>query len=185
MLKVYGGPRTRADIVHWYLEELGLPYESVAVDLQGKAQRKPEYLAINPFGKIPSIVEGDFTLWESGAILLYLADKHGKLPRTAEDRAAITQWVIFTNATLVPVLFNEQQRAEAMPNLLQPISDLLTRQDFLVGSELSAADVALGTALFFLQFTVKLDFSPYPGVTAYVGRLSQRPAFQKAIGSGS
>jgi glutathione S-transferase len=184
MLKVYGGPRTRADIVHWYLEELGVPYESVAVDLQGKAQRKPEYLAINPFGKIPSIVEGDFKLWESGAILLYLADKHGKLPKTAEDRAAITQWVIFSNATLAPAMFNEQQRAEAMPTLLQPISDLLARQDFLVGSELSAADVALGSTLAFLQFNLKMDFSPYPGVAAYVGRLAQRPAFQKATGLG-
>ena len=184
MLKIYGGPRTRADIVHWYLEELGVPYESVAVDLQSKEQRKPEYLAINPFGKIPSLVDGDFKLFESGAILLYLADKHGKLPKTAEERAAITQWVIVTNATLMPVLFNEQQRAEAMPDLLQPISDLLTRQDFLVGNELSAADVALGTALVFLQFSVKVDFSAYPGIVAYVGRLSQRPAFQKATGIG-
>lgn len=184
MLKVYGGLRSRADIVHWYLEELGLPYEPVAVDLKNKEQRTPEYLAINPFGKIPSLVDGDFKIWESGAILLYLADKYGKPPQTAEERAAITKWVMVTNATLVPALFNEQQRAEAMPSLLQPISDLLARQDFLVGNELSAADVALGAMLAFLQFSLGVDFSPYPGITAYVGRLSQRPAFQRATGIG-
>lgn len=182
MLTVYGGPRSRAGIVQWYLEELGLPYESVAINLENKEQRKPEYLAVNPFGRIPSLVDGNFSIWESGAILLYLADKHGKLPQSVEERARITQWVIFANATVAPALFNEQVRAEAMPNLMQPLSDLLSKQDFLAGNELTVADVALGSMLSFFQFQLKMDFSAYPGVTAYIGRLAQRPAFQKAMG---
>jgi glutathione S-transferase len=80
MLKLYGGARSRASIVQWYLEELEVPYEFVKLDMQAGEHLKPEYLAINPVGKVPAIVDGDFQLWESGAILLYLADKYGKTP---------------------------------------------------------------------------------------------------------
>ncbi len=69
MLKLYGGARSRASIVHWYLEELKVPYEFVKLDMQAGEHLKPEYLAINPVGKVPAIVDGDFKLWESGAIL--------------------------------------------------------------------------------------------------------------------
>lgn len=74
MLKLYGGARSRASIVQWYLEELGIPYEFVLLDMQAGEHLLPEFLAINPIGKVPAIADGNFTLWESGAILLYLAD---------------------------------------------------------------------------------------------------------------
>lgn len=70
MLKLYGGARSRASIVQWYLEELGVPYEFVMLDLQTGEHLKPEYLAINPVGKVPAIADGDFQLWESGAIFM-------------------------------------------------------------------------------------------------------------------
>lgn len=69
MLKLYGGARSRASIVQWYLEELGEPYEFVLLDMQSGEHRQPDFLAINPFGKVPTIVDGDLKLWESGAIL--------------------------------------------------------------------------------------------------------------------
>jgi len=71
VLKLYGGARSRASIVKWYLEEIGVPYEFVMLDMQAGAHLGPEYLEINPIGKVPAIVDGDFKLWESGAILLY------------------------------------------------------------------------------------------------------------------
>ena len=92
MLKLYGSTRSRASIVHWYLEELGVPYEFVKLDMQAGEHLQPEYLAINPIGKVPAIVDGDFQLWESGAILLYLADKYGKTSVSAEERAVFSQW---------------------------------------------------------------------------------------------
>jgi glutathione S-transferase len=83
MLKLYGGARSRASIVQWYLEELGVPYEFVLLNMMEKGEHlQPEFLAINPMGKVPAIVDGDFKLWESGAILLYLAQKHGTMPNT-------------------------------------------------------------------------------------------------------
>ena len=75
MLKLYGGAPSRASIVRWYLEEVGVPYEFVKLDLQAGEHRQPEYLTINPIGKVPAIVDGDLQLWESGANLLYLAEK--------------------------------------------------------------------------------------------------------------
>src|SRR4028119_1947768 len=102
MLKLYGGARSRASIVQWYLEELGEPYEFILLDMQSGEHQQPEFLAINPIGKVPAIVDGDFKLWESGAILVYLADKYGKLPAALEAKSTIIQWILFANATLGP-----------------------------------------------------------------------------------
>ena len=74
MLKLYGGAFSRASIVQWYLEELAVPYEFVMLDMKAGAHLEPDYLTINPIGKVPAIVDGDVKLWESGGILLYLAD---------------------------------------------------------------------------------------------------------------
>jgi glutathione S-transferase len=87
MLKLYGGTRSRAAIVAWYLEELAVPYEFVRLDMAAGAHRQPDYLAINPMGKVPALVDGETVVWESGAILLYLADKYGQLPADVRQRA--------------------------------------------------------------------------------------------------
>lgn len=181
-LLLYGGPRTRSPLVQWYLEELDIPYQYVSLDIQAEEQRQPDFLSINPMGKVPAIVDGDFAVWESGAILLYLADKHGEIPDSIEDRAVINQWVIFANATLGPGLFREEQRAREMPRLLMPLNDIFEQQSFLLGSELSVADVAVGSYLYYAKVLLSLDFSDYPAVEAYLNRLSERPAFQNTLG---
>lgn len=89
MLKLYGGARSHASIVQWYLEERKVPYEFVLLNMQAEKHR-PEFLAINPMGKVPAIVDADFKLWESGAILLYLVEKYGKTP-FLEQRAELSQ----------------------------------------------------------------------------------------------
>ena len=70
-MKLYGGAQSRAAIVRWYLEELGIPYEFVLLDMKAGEHRQPDFLGINPMGKVPAITDGEFKLWESGAILLY------------------------------------------------------------------------------------------------------------------
>lgn len=183
MLKLYGGARSRASIVQWYLEEIGAPYEFVLLDMQAGAHLQPDFLAINPFGKVPAIVEGDFKLWESGAILLYLAEKHGKMPESLEKRAEIIQWVMFANATLGPGIFVEASRERETPRLLKPLNDILEKQPFLMADEMNVADVAVGSILAYIPMMLKLDLSPYPAVLDYIKRLSERPAFQKAMSS--
>ncbi|MBG1265316.1 glutathione S-transferase family protein [Nostoc sp. WHI] len=185
MLKLYGGARSRASIVHWYLEELGVPYEFVKLDMQTGEHLKPEYLTINPIGKVPAIVDGDFQLWESGAILLYLADKYGKSALSPEERAIFSQWVLFGNATLATGIFVEANREREMPRLLTPLNEILERQPFLLGNEFTVADVAVGSILSYIPIMLKLDISSYPAVLNYIKQLSERPAFQKSIGGGA
>ena len=182
MLKLYGGARSRASIVQWYLEELGIPYEFILLDLQAGEHRQPEYLAINPIGKVPAIIDGDFQLWESGAILFYLAQKYGNMPSSLEEQAKINQWIIFGNATLGPGIFVEANREREMPKLMTPLNQILAKQPFLLGDEFSVVDVAVGSILSYIPIMLKLDLSEYPAVVDYMKRLSERPAFQKAIG---
>lgn len=181
MLKLYGGARSRASIVQWYLEEISTPYEFVTLDMQAGEHRQSDFLAINPMGKVPAIVDGDFKLWESGAILFYLAEKYGKMPASLEQRSEIVQWILFANATLGPGLFNEAVRDKEMPRLVTPLNQHFEQQAFLVGSELTIADVAVGSLLHFVPIMLPLDWSPYPAVSNYVQRLTVRPAFQNTM----
>ena len=181
-LLLYGGYRTRSPIVQWYLEELAIPYQYIALDIQAQEQRQPKFLSVNPMGKVPAIVDGDFKLWESGAILLYLADKYGQMSNSLEDRAIRMQWVIFANATLGPGLFLEDRRNREMPRLLTPLNNILQKQPFLIESKFSEADVAVGSYLYYAKILLSLDFSDYPAVESYLSRLSARPAFQNTLG---
>ncbi|MEG4211170.1 glutathione S-transferase family protein [Microcoleus sp. S13_B4] len=184
MLKLYGGARSRASIVKWYLEEIEVPYEFVMLDMQAGAHLQPEYLEINPIGKVPAIVDGDFKLWESGAILLYLAQKHGKMPDNLEQQAQMVQWVMFANATLGPGIFTEASRDRETPKLLKPLNEIFEKQPFLMGDEFGVADAAVGSMLAYIPMMLQLDLSAYPAVVDYIKRISERPAFKSAI-SGS
>jgi glutathione S-transferase len=181
-LKLYGGAFSRASIVRWYLEEFSLPYEFVLLDMKQGEHRGPDFLAINPFGKVPAIVDGDFQLWESGAILLYLADKQGKLPTDPEGRATYTQWVLFANSTLATALFVEANRERELPNLLPPLERILQEHPFILGDEFTVIDVAIGSLLVFALLMVKMDYSPYPAIADYVERIRERPAFIRSSG---
>src|SRR5436189_3107338 len=95
-LKIYGIPKSRAFRALWVAEELGIPYENVPVDFI-EGVKKPDFLAVNPVGKIPAIDDNGFHLSESLAITTYLVDKHGGAlkPTTLEDRARTLQWTLW------------------------------------------------------------------------------------------
>ncbi|MEE3716569.1 glutathione S-transferase family protein [Tumidithrix elongata RA019] len=181
MLKLYGGKRSRASIVQWYLEEIQVPYDFETLDMQAGEHLKPEFLAINPMGKVPAIADEGFNLWESGAILLYLAEKYGHLADSLEQRAIATQWVMFANSTLSTGLFTEAVREKEMPRLLGALSQILAEKPFLGGDTLTVADIAVGAVLAYAPMMLSITFNDYPVIAAYVQRLSERPAFQKTI----
>jgi len=185
MLKLYGGARTRASIVQWYLEELGVAYEFVLLDMQAGEHLQPEYLAINPIGKVPAIVDGDLKLWESGAILSYLAQKYGHVSSAPEDLALINQWILFANATLGPGLFVDSKRDREMSRYIDALNKILANQAFLLSDEFTVADVAVGSLLIYSQLMLQLDYQEYPAVQAYIQRIKERPGFQKTIGARS
>src|SRR5216684_8296645 len=102
-MKLYHFQSPNPQKVTFALSELGLEYEMVPVDLAKGEQRKPEFLAINPFGRVPVLVDGDLTLWDSHAILAYLGDKTGKLwPTSAAGRADALRWLFFLSGHLAP-----------------------------------------------------------------------------------
>ncbi len=174
MLKLYGAVRSRSAIVQWYLEEYQIPYELVMLDMKAGEHRQPAYLAVNPIGKLPAIDDDGFILWESGAILLYLAEKYGHLPATLPERAIATQWVLYANATLGPALFIEANQERELPKQLPALNTILTQHPFLLGDEFSVVDVAVGSMLIYGVTLLKLDFSAYPAIVDYVTRLSER-----------
>lgn len=202
MLKLYGGVLSRASIVQWYLEELQIPYEYVQLDMQAQDHKQPEFLAINPMGRLPAIADGNFQLWESGAILLYLTEKYGD-PITFERRSLLNQWVLFGNSTLSSAIFVKENLHEA-PELLTAINQILQQQPFLTGDRFTVADVAVGALLAYIpimmrmdvsaypdvvndikQAMTKVDLNLYPAVLDYVQRLTARTGFQKSIGKGA
>src|SRR3954452_5865788 len=102
-MKLYEFGPTRSIRVRWTLQELGVPFESVPVNLLAGEHRRPEFLKINPAGKLPVLVDGDLVLTESVAIVLYLADKYpekGLIPTALEQRAQLHRWLLFTATEL-------------------------------------------------------------------------------------
>lgn len=98
MMKLYGTPPTRALRVIWLLNELGLEYEMIPVDLMKGEHRKQDFLTLNPTAKVPVLVDGSLVVTESAAIQLYLADRYpqaGLIPETVEDRAQMYRWIFF------------------------------------------------------------------------------------------
>ena len=117
-MKLYGFPPTRSLRVLWMLRELGVDFQFVNVDLLAGANREPEFLALNPAGKLPVLVDGDFVLTESIAIVLYLAEKYadkGLLPAELEARARVHRWLLFTATELEQPLWRIARHTSLYP----------------------------------------------------------------------
>lgn len=198
MIKLHGVPRSRTMRPLWMLEELGVPYENVKVSFVGDA-RKPEFLRLNPNGHIPVLQDGDFVLWESMAINLYLARKYGKglWPKTPEDEGRAFQWSLWSMTELeTPVLtalmhrmiLPEKERdpkkaAEGAEAFKQPLSVLegaLAGKEYLAGGAFSVADLNVASLIAWAQMA-GLDLSGAPNVTGWLGRCTARPAFARVL----
>jgi glutathione S-transferase len=177
LIKLYGSAFSRAVIVEWYLRELGIPYEFMMVELPKGEHLQPAYMALHPFGKVPTIDDEGLILWESGAILSYLANKYGQVAGV-EQMAIVNQWIFFVNTTLSDGLFAPHLQAKDTPHLLGILNGMFAQQPYLMGQEFSVADVALGAILSYVGMFIKnFDMSPYPHVASYLDRMRARPAF--------
>ncbi len=173
----------------WYMEEKGIPYRWVQLDMEAGEHRQEPFTAINPFGKVPALVDEDpalpggrLQLFESGAILLYLAERHGGECQTAAERALAQQWVLFANATLATALFVPANREREFPRLMEVLDGRLSAGP-LLGGAWSVADCAVHAHLAYLPiFFPQIDLSPYPHVQATITATQQRPAYQTVMG---
>lgn len=201
-MKLYHSPRTRSVRIYWLLEELGVPFELAPLEFTPDALKSPSYLKVHPLGKVPSFQDGDLTMFESGAILEYILEKYGKgrlapAPGSAL-RGRFLQWVHFAEATAMPPLVliiahtMLKPEAERIPAavadgrngaaaVLAVLERALAGQQYLLGREFSAADIMMGYSLLLMKW-FGLISEQYPNVAAYLARLEERPALQKALG---
>jgi glutathione S-transferase len=186
-MKLYYAPKTRSLRPRWLLEEAGAPYELVRLD-RGKAEhRTEEYKKIHPLNRVPALVDGELTMFESAAICMYLADKldGGRLapPLNTPERGRYYQWMAFATATLEPAVdaaskpgAGDDTRAE-LHTAVAAVEQALDGRDWLL-STFSAADVMIGQLLLWAG-AFKL-LGEHPKAVAYIDRCKQRPAFQRA-----
>jgi glutathione S-transferase len=196
-LKIYGTSRSRANRVIWMAEELGIAYETISIDLT--APRDPAFLAINPNGRLPAIDDDGFHLFESMAINLYLAKKHGGplAPRDTHEDAKMTQWSFWAVTELekpgldylMHTIFLPPEKRDAsipgkaLETLKRPIAVLdqaLEATGYLLGERFTAADLNVGNFVAYLA-SAREFLGHFPHVADFVGRVVARPAFKKAM----
>jgi glutathione S-transferase len=199
-MKLYGFPISpNSKRVHVCAAELGLPLDVQNLDFAAGEQRAPAYLALNPMGKVPTVTDGDFALWESAAILCHLgASRPGALwPVEARAQAHVLQWLFFTSChldphftTLVVERFIKPRRgastdearvAAALAELgrfLAIVEGQLTGRDYLTGT-FTVADIAAGCTVE-LASLVLVDLAPHPHTRAWLARLGARASWRSA-----
>jgi glutathione S-transferase len=199
MYQVYGYPRTRSTRILWMLEELGQKYQFHKVDLVTGAGQSPEFLRINPDGKVPVLIDGDFTLRESGAILAYLGDRHseaGLVPAAGtRQRGSYDQWSYFVLTELEQPLWTMAKHRFALPDHLKVPQVLETARyeferackilekglgtkGFLLGDQFSAADIlAAHTLAWAIAYKVPPESER---LKDYAKIQMQRPAWTRA-----
>lgn len=194
MIKLYWSPRSRSISAIWLLEETGLPYERVLTDITTGAQKAPEYLAINPMGKVPALRHGNVVVTETAAICAYLADAfpHAELAPPSEDRlrGPYYRWLFFaagpveaaaSNRALglvVPVGRERMIGYGTFDDTMNTLENAVSRGEYLVGDRFSAADVYVGSHIAFgLQFGT---IEKRAAFERYVARLFARPAALRA-----
>jgi glutathione S-transferase len=192
-LVFYTNPQSRGRIVRWMLEELGKPYRTELLDY-ATTLKGPDYLAINPMGKVPAIRHGDTVVTEAGAICAYLADafpEAGLAPPLGDRRRGpYFRWLFFGAGPLEAAMTNrsmgvepdQQQRRMAgygcFDDTVNAAETALRGGDYILGDAFSAADVYFGSEIgFFMQFGL---LEKRPAFEAYVERILSRPAAVRA-----
>jgi glutathione S-transferase len=198
MIKIYGSPRSSAGRCFLVLEELGLPYETPPFNImERKDHKSAEFLKLNPNGKVPCLVDGDFVIWESMAINHYLVDKYRPafLGTTPEERGLSQQWSLWTLSELQPpmvdiivqMMFVPEDRrdlkvVEKAREKVPPLLDILERQlegrEWLVGHSFLLVDLNVASVVNIAQ-TLKIDLEKYKHLTAWFSRIKARPSFRK------
>jgi glutathione S-transferase len=192
MIKLYWSPRSRSFTAIWLMEETGLPYERVLTDIATSAQKAPEYLKINPMGKVPALTDGDAALGETAAICAYIADRYPetKLAPGVTDplRAKYLQWLLFSPSCIEPALIQILTKLEVPPStaawgsstqVFDVLDAALQDGPWILGEKFSAADITVGAGLHFAVRMFKM-VPPRPSFDAYIDRCVARPAFQRA-----
>ncbi len=196
-LTFYYSPQSSASPVHWTLEELGVPYEKIKIDLKANQQKQPEFLKLNPNGRVPLLVHDGVPIFESVAIQLYLGEtfgvEKGLYPPPGPRRGEVMKWVVWTNVSLGDALSRfarnlggwapeDERNAKAgasakaeVEGLLKILDEALAGKDYLVGDSFTIADLHLSSWMDYVRM-MGIDIAGYSRVTAWLARCTARPA---------
>jgi glutathione S-transferase len=187
----FHAPNSRSSITRAMLEELEADYDLVALNLRADEQRTPDYLAINPMGKVPAIRHEDVLITEQPAILMYLAELYPEknlAPAPGDpQRGAYLRWMVFYGSCFEPAMMDFSQKRAPVPpmqcgygdydSVMQVLAEQLQQGPWLLGDRFSAADVLWGGALDFgLMFKLVPD---WPVFRDYARRVQARPAIRR------
>lgn len=200
MLKLHFAPNSRAGRIVWLLEELELPYELNRMDFHPKDLKSNAHRARHPLGRVPVLEDGDVTIYESGAIVEYILERHkngGLKPAVdAPEFPAYLQWFHYCEGMVMPpintivvhtLLLPPDRRDETalgqarrlLTKALAPVDETLAGKEYLIGN-FSAADIMLGHACFMANRSGSVT-DEMTNLKGYIERIAARPAFQKAI----
>jgi len=193
-LTLYHANPSRSAVALWMLEEIGQPYDIHKLDLQKGEQLKPDYLAINPMGKVPALKHKDAVITESSAICTYLADEFPQaklnIPVGNPQRGVYLKWLFFGPSVFEPAMtdaaFPRKEAANPAALGYRPFNQVLdimakavSKGPFLMGEQFTAADVVIGSGIrygtMFKLIPERKEFSDY------IARFSERPALKRAM----
>ena len=192
-MKLFWHPQTRAARIVWLLEEAGVDYERVLIDIRDpQAPRDPQFAAASPMGKVPALVDGDVRMADSAAIGIYVADRYpdsGLAPGVEDSqRGAYLYWMLYTPGVMEPAMM--EKFAGLTPNrfsagwgdfdaMVETLAKGLEAGPWILGERFSAADVMLGSSVHFMHtFTMLPDVAV---LEEYRQRCTARPAFQRSM----
>jgi glutathione S-transferase len=199
MYTLYYSPGSASLCVHWLLLELGVPFETHRVDLDSGQQRSSEYLALNPNGRVPTLIVDGAPVYEAAVLLLLLAERHADKeyapPVGTRERTAYLQWMLHLANTLQPAFRNwfypheaagpdnvaavQACAREAIESAWERLSARLTREGpFVAGPKLSAVDF-LATMLMRWSRNMPKPATEWPVLAPYIARMKERPSFRE------
>ena len=192
-LTLYHAAPSRSSITRWMLEEIGEPYDIHFMSLSKGDNRSPEFLGLNPMGKVPVLKHGDAVITESAAICTYLADEFPRaklnVPVGDPRRGPYLKWLFFGPSCIEPAMMDrafprkEEARRSALgygdfDTVMDVVAKAVSQDTYLLGQQFTAADVVIGSGL---RFGMMFKLLPErPEFTAYVARLAERPALKRA-----
>lgn len=202
-LTIWGRPNSvNVQKVLWCLAELDIPYQRIDAGMQFGKNDQPDYLAMNPNGRVPTLVDGDYVLWESNSVMRYLCMAYGQgtpiYPQSPKARAAVDRWLDWTLSTLQPVerplfwglvrtapekrdMVQIQKDADAAGVVWRVVEAQLASRRYVEGDQFTIADIALG-AFARRWFGVKGVTKPkLPHLERWFGEIAQRPAFVRIV----
>lgn len=192
----YHNPRSRAAMVHWMLEEAGADYDIRLIDFEKGENKSPEFLAINPMGKLPAIVVDGTVITETPAIIAWIADAYpaAKLAPTigSPERGTWYRWLFFGGSCFEPALIDKMFNRPAPANpgalgwgsydvMLSALEEALDPGPYLLGESFSAADVYIGSELNWAMMFGAPGLKDNPVFSGYVDRLTARPAYRRTL----